>query len=133
MGHVDDGLDKTLIGHVAEFIDEKRQNDGGGEGEKQLEYGNGDGVAENAQEGRVVEKCVEVFESNPGAAPDPVHQLVLLEGDDVAEHGVEAEDDEEDKWQDKHQVEIAVRPSVEEQLRPNAPTAARCADGIGNG
>ncbi len=74
-----------------------------------------------------------MLESNPLATPDPVHQLVLFEGDDVAPHGVEAEDSEEDEGKDKHEVEIAVSPGVEEQLGPEAPAAAGCCDGLGYG
>ena len=77
MGYVDDGLDEAFIGHVADFVDEERQNDGGREGEEHLENSDGYGVAQHAQEGGIVEEGVEVLEANPLAAPDSVHQLVL--------------------------------------------------------
>ena len=45
--------------------------------------------------------------------------------DDVAPHRVETEDSEEDEGQDKHEVEIAVCPGVEEKLRPKGTAEFR--------
>ncbi|MNL66010.1 hypothetical protein D3C87_1904170 [compost metagenome] len=81
MRQVKQALHHPFGQHVPDFIEQHRQNDGSGEAENQLVESDDGRISQYIVEILVREQKGKVVEADPLASYDPLHNLIILEGD----------------------------------------------------
>ena len=108
MRQVQQRLRYALDGAAPDFVEHDRQDDGHREAHQQVHKVQQQRVSQRDGKIAHVENKFEVIQAHPGAARDAPEQIVLLEGDDDADHRLVAEDEIVGDREHQHQVEAPV-------------------------
>ena len=94
VGEVGHSLHRLFEPPGAQFVEQQRKQQGGGEGKHQGVYAQDHRVPEGAEKVGVPEQPGKVLEAYPGAPQKAQAGAVILKGDNQAVNGKIAEDDE---------------------------------------
>ena len=108
MRQIGNGLQHFFVFLAAHFIEKQRQNDGSGEGNRDSQSGQGNGIPENAPEFTIAHESFKMLQAHPGTAPNTAGKGITFEGDDHARQGLVMEEQIVDDDREEHEVYNAV-------------------------
>ena len=104
MGHIGDGLHHALEFLIAHFIEQQRENNGGGKAEKDGGKADGQRVAQQTAEIIGGEKILEMLKAHPLAAQNAPAGGEIFKGDNNTVHGLIAKNNENHQRRNHQQV-----------------------------
>ena len=108
MRQVQKRLRYALDGAASDLVEHDRQDDGHREAHQQVHKVQQQRVSQRDGEIAHIDDEFEVIKPHPGAARDAFEQIVLLKGDDDADHRLVAEDEVIGDREHQHQVQAPV-------------------------
>ena len=117
MGEDGDGLHYFVIDLLLDLHEHQCQDDGHDGARSDEQHVQENRVEEDFTHALVVEQELEVLQPHPGAAPDAVLIIEVLERDQHAVHGVVAENQYPDNGGKRHEIEHLVLPQLLQPAR----------------
>ena len=108
MRQVGDGLRHPLERLVPDLVEHKGQQDRHREREDELERADDDRIGQRPRRRVCREELLEMLPPDPGAVPDPQPDVVVLKRDLKPVHGPIAENDDQRKPRQEHQIKRSV-------------------------
>ncbi|MNC32433.1 hypothetical protein D3C75_807850 [compost metagenome] len=110
VGHIQKRLHRFLQPCFSDLIEHNRDKNRKRKADDNGQQADHKGVADDQQGLGIAEDHAEIIQPGPGAAEHPLHQVILLEGNNIAQHGHVFEGNEEGSHRQKHQDQRHIPP-----------------------
>lgn len=118
--HIDHGLRHPTVGFHLDVVHQKRQNDGGGKHDEDIEQAENQRVADQPPEIRIGKKGFEMIENirnaleigRPRAAENALRGFIVLKRRDQPHHGEIGKDDKEHHYGQDHDIQGVIAAEI---------------------